>query len=128
MADVSDCGINLMYFPLAEGTEPPRFKDCARHPKVEDPGIVLYYTDQCPFTSYWVPKVLEAAQAHGIPLKAIHITDREEAQKVPAPVTTYALFRDGQFLTQGILSDKKFLTLAGVSDSVAGNKQNATGG
>ena len=128
VADVSDCGINLMYLPLAEGTEPPRFKDCARHPKVEEPGFVLYYTDQCPFTSYWVPKVLEAAQAHSIPLKAIHITDREEAQKIPAPVTTYALFRDGQFLTQGILSDKKFLMLADVSDSVAGNKQNATGG
>ena len=30
------------------------------------------------------------------------------AKKVPAPVTTYALFRDGQFLTQGILSDKNF--------------------
>ena len=50
------------------------------------------------------------------------------AKKVSAPVTTYALFRDGQFLTQGILSDKKFLTLADVSDCVAGNKQNATGG
>ena len=33
---------------------------------------------------------------------------------VPAPVTTYALFRDGQFLTQRIQSDKKFLALAGL--------------
>ncbi len=39
----------------------------------------------------------------------IHITDKESAQKVPAPVTTYALFRNGQFLTQSIQSDKKFL-------------------
>ena len=38
---------------------------------------------------------------------------KESAQNVPAPVTTYALFRDGQFLTQGIQSDKKFLALAG---------------
>ena len=56
----------------------------------------------------------EAARAHQIPLKVIHITDREAAQNVPAPVTTYALFRDGKFLTQGIQSDKKFLALAGV--------------
>ena len=33
---------------------------------------------------------------------------------MPAPVTTYALFKDGEFLTQGIQSDKKFLQLAGV--------------
>ena len=59
-----------------------------------------------------MPRVQEAAREHGIPLKAIRITDRESAQSVPAPVTTYALFRDGQFLTQAIQSDKKFLALA----------------
>ena len=54
------------------------------------------------------------AREHYIPLKVIHITDKKSAQNVPAPVTTYALFRDGTFLTQGIQSDKKFLALAGV--------------
>ena len=116
VADISDCGINLMYLPLADNAAPPRFKDCARHPKVEESGFVLYYTDQCPYTSYWVPRVQETAREHGIPLRVIHITSREEAQRVPAPVTTYALFRDGQFLTQGILSDKKFRKLAGISE------------
>lgn len=114
VADTSDCGITLMYLPFDQGTNPPRFKDCARHPKTEIPGFVVYYTDQCPFTYYWVPRVEEAAREHNIPFRAIHITDREAAQNVPAPVTTYALFRDGQFVTQAIQSDKKFLTLAGV--------------
>ena len=116
VADTSDCGINLMYLPITDNVSLPRFKDCARHPRVEESGFVLYYTDQCPFTYYWVPKVLEIAEEYNIPFKAIHITDREAAQNVPAPVTTYALFRDGQFLTQGILSDKKFLKLAGISE------------
>ena len=116
-ADVSDCGINLMYLPLAQNVEPPKFKDCAKHPKAADGDcFVLYYTDQCPFTCYWVPRVAEAAEKHGIPLKIIHITDRESAQSVPAPVTTYALFKGGKFLTQSIQSDKKFLALAGISD------------
>ena len=114
VADTSDCGITLMYLPFDQGTNPPRFKDCARHPKTEIPGFVVYYTDQCPFTYYWVPRVEEAAREHNIPFRAIHITDREAAQNAPAPVTTYALFRDGQFVTQAIQSDKKFLTLAGV--------------
>lgn len=46
--------------------------------------------------------------------KVIHITDKENAQNVPAPVTTYALFQNGKFLTQAIQSDKKFLALAGI--------------
>ena len=44
----------------------------------------------------------------------IHITDKETARNVPAPVTTYALFCDGKFITHSIQSDKKFLALAGV--------------
>lgn len=85
-----------------------------KQPIVEESGFVLYYTDQCPFTYYWVPRVAEAAEVHHIPLQVIHVTSREQAQNVPSPVTTYVLFRDGKFLTQGIQSDKKFLKLAGV--------------
>ena len=114
LADTSDCGITLQYLPLAPDAEPPRFRECARHAGVAEDGFVLYYTDQCPFTYYWVPRVEEAAREHNIPLKVIHITDKEAAQNMPAPVTTYALFRDGTFVTQGIQSDKKFLALAGV--------------
>ena len=47
-------------------------------------------------------------------MKVIHVTSREQAQSVPAPVTTYALFKDGKFLTQSIQTDKKFLKLAGI--------------
>ena len=115
VADRSDTGITLMYLPFDITVEPPRFKPCAKHPKMDESGFVLYYTDQCPFTYYWVPRVEEAAKEHNIPLKVIHITDKDAAQNVPAPVTTYALFRDGKFLTQAIQSDKKFLTLAGVN-------------
>ena len=116
VADTSDCGITLMYLPLKSTAVPPKFKECAKHPAVEEKGFVLYFTDQCPFTCYWVPRVREAAKAHDIPLKVFHVTDREEAQNVPAPVTTYALFRDGKFVTHAIQSDKKFLALAGVQE------------
>ncbi len=102
-----------MYLPLVPNAKPPKFKECAKHPKTAEEGFVLYYTDQCPYTYYWVPRV-QAAKEHGIPFRAIHITDKESAQNAPAPVTTYALFRGGQFLTQRIQSDKKFLALAGL--------------
>ena len=115
-ADISDCGINLMYLPLASDAEPPKFKECAKHPRADEDGFVLYYTDQCPYTYYWVPRIQEAAKEYGIPLKVIYVTDKETARNVPAPVTAYALFRDGKFLTQSIQSDKKFLALAEMTD------------
>lgn len=115
VADKSDCGITLMYIPLKQDAVPPRFKECAKHPGTDGDGFVLYYTDQCPFTYYWVPVVKAAADEHGIKLTLIHITSRETAQNISSPVTTYALFRDGKFLTHAIQSDKKFLALAEVN-------------
>lgn len=112
VADISDCGITLYYLPLEQNAELPKFRECAKHPEVKERGFVLYYTDQCPFTYYWVPRIEEVSKENNIPLKVIHITCREDAQNVPAPVTTYALFRDGKFLTQAIQSDKKFLKLS----------------
>lgn len=115
-ADTSECGINLMYLPLKPDAAPPKFKECAKHPKIAENGFVLYYTDQCPFTFYWVPKVQETAKEHKIELSVIHITSKEDAQNAPAPVTTYALFKDGEFVTHAIQSDKKFLALAGLKN------------
>ena len=42
-----------------------------------------------------VMRVEAVAEEHSIPLKTIHIISREQAQNTPAPVTTYALFKDG---------------------------------
>ena len=60
-----------------------------------------------------MPRIEETAKEHGIPLSVIHITSKETAQNAPAPVTTYALYRDGEFITQAIQSDKKFFGACG---------------
>lgn len=113
-ADEGANGITLMYLPLVDGAPVPAFKACAKKGTIEEPGYVIYYTDQCPFTYYWVPRVVEVAKEHGIEVKTVHVTDGETARNLPVPVTTYALFRDGEYITHGIQSDKKFLKLAGV--------------
>jgi len=113
-ADETDCGITLMYMPLMDNVLPPRFKDCAKKLKITEKGWVIYYTDQCPFTFNWIPRIIQVAKDNGIDLKTIHITTKEQAQNMTAPVTTYAAFKDGTFVTHSILSDKKFLDLAKV--------------
>lgn len=114
VADETETGINLLYLPLCEDAVVPKFRECAKHPEAKEEGYVIYYTDQCPFTCYWVPRVVEAAAEHGIEIKTVHITDKETARNMTAPVTTYALFKDGKFVTQSIQSDKKFFKLAGI--------------
>ena len=111
VADEADNGIQLWYLPFSAAAKPPRLKECARHPHVEGLGYVLYYTSQCPFNAKYVPQVEAAAKARQIPFRAVHLGTREEAQSAPTPVTTYALFRDGQYLTNEQMNEARFLKL-----------------
>ena len=52
------------------------------------------------------------ARENGIAFRAYHITDRETAQNAPSPITTYALFHDGEYVTNEQMNDRKFLKLA----------------
>ena len=113
VCDEADNGIQLWYLPLSPDAEPPRFKDCARHPRVNGEGYVLFYTSQCPFNAKYVPIVEQTAREHAIPFRAIHIGSREQAQNSPSPVTTYALFYNGEYLTNEQMNAAKFLKLAG---------------
>ena len=113
VCDVADNGIQLWYLPFEEAAEVPRFKICAKNPHIDEKGYVLYYTSQCPFNAKYVPIVEQTAKDNGIPFQAIHIESREEAQNAPTPVTNYALFQDGVYVTNEQMNDTKFLKLGG---------------
>lgn len=111
VCDEADNGIQLWYLPFAPDAAKPCFKECARHPHVGENGYVLYYTSQCPFNAKYVPLVEATAKEHGVPFKSVHLESKEDAQNAPTPVTTYALFCDGEYLTNEQMNDKKFIKL-----------------
>lgn len=113
VCDEADNGIQLWYLPFEKNSEKPEFKECAKHPKSEGEGYVLYYTNQCPFTARYVPVVEKTAEEIGVPFRSVHIETKEQAQNAPTPITTYALFYNGEYQTNEILNDKRFLKLAG---------------
>lgn len=84
-----------------------------KHPRIDEKGYVLYYTNQCPFNAKYVPVLEETAEKNGISFKTVKIENKEEAQNAPTPITTYALFYDGEYVTNEQMNDKKFLKLAG---------------
>lgn len=111
VCDEADNGIQLWYLPFAENASLPEFKECAKHPHIQEKGYALYYTSQCPFNAKYVPIVEEVARENGVPFRAIHLQSKEEAQNAPTPVTTYALFYNGEYLTNEQMNDKKFLKI-----------------
>ena len=111
VCDEADNGIQLWYLPFSEKYEKPSFKSCAKHPHIDEKGYVLYYTSQCPFNAKYVPVVEQTAKDNNIPFKAVHIESREEAQSAPTPITTYALFYNGEYIGNEQMNEARFLKL-----------------
>lgn len=112
VADTAEPNFTLMYLPFEENAPVPKFREQAKRPHISENGFVLYYTNGCPFTAKYVPVIEACAEQNGIPFKSIHIESREAAQNAPAAWTNYALFYNGEYVTNEILSEKKFLALA----------------
>jgi GNAT superfamily N-acetyltransferase len=111
-ADTAEPFFTLLYLPLKEDANAPRFKDCAKAPHIDGKGFVILSTAGCPFTAKYVPLIEQVAKEHGIPCKSVLLDTREKAQNAPVAWTTYALFHDGAYVTNEIQSEKKFLALA----------------
>lgn len=111
VCDEADNEIQLWYLPFSNNAVKPQFKECAKHPHIEEKGYVLYYTNQCPFNAKYVPVLTNIAKERNIQFKAIKLETKEDAQNAPTPITTYALFLDGDYLTNEQMNDKRFIKL-----------------
>ncbi len=111
VCDEAENGIQLWYLPFSKGAEKPKFRDCAKKARIDEKGHVLYYTSQCPFNAKYVPIVEKTAKEQNVPFKAIHIENKADAQNAPTPITTYALFFDGKYITNEQMNDTKFIKL-----------------
>ena len=112
VADEADNGVQLWCLPFDGSADKPTFKECAKHPRTDEQGYVLYYTNQCPFNAKYVPIVEQTAKENGIPFRTIKLETVEAARSAPTPITTYALFYNGGYVTHEQMNDKRFLRLA----------------
>ena len=59
----------------------------------------------------YLPYAVEVAKEREVPFQATRLETKEEAQNAPTPVTTYALFYNGEYVTNEQMNDKRFIKL-----------------
>lgn len=111
ISDESNNGIQLWYLSFNSEKILPKFKECAKKPHINDMGYVLFYTNQCPFNAKYVPILEQISREKSIPFKSIHVKTKEEAQNLPTPISSYALFYNGEYVTNEMMNDSRFLKL-----------------
>ncbi|WFA08940.1 N-acetyltransferase [Tissierella sp. Yu-01] len=108
VGDTALPSFELLYLPFDDSAPVPKFNSQAKEGVIAEKGLVLYYSHQCPHTAKYVPLIAEVANQHGVKLELRKIETTQEAQNMPSPWATYSLFYHGNFVTNEILSEKKF--------------------
>ena len=94
-------GFSLLAMKFDDSAENPTFNESVKSGECPDKkGIVVYYSNRCPFAEFHAHESLvEAAEKRNLPLKIIKLKTMEEAQHAPSPATIFSLFLDGKFMT-----------------------------
>ncbi|MCW6075033.1 N-acetyltransferase [Clostridium sporogenes] len=111
ICDIAEPYYELLYLPFDENGVKPKFKECCKNATINEKGIVLYYSNQCPHTDKYAPLIKEIAQLKKVKFSLIKYESKQQAHNAPSPFTTYSLFYDGKFVTNEILSENKFKKL-----------------
>lgn len=94
-------GFSLLALKINTAAPDPSFNVCVKSGECEDKeGLVVYYTNRCPFAEYHVHNsLISAAASKDLPLKIIKLETMEQAQAAPTPATIFSLFYNGKFVT-----------------------------
>ncbi|HAA22568.1 MAG TPA: GNAT family N-acetyltransferase [Cytophagales bacterium] len=105
-------GFSLLALKLDDTASDPQFKESVKSGQCPDQeGIVVYYSNRCPFAEFHAKESLaETAAKRNLPLKVIKLKTMEEAQNCPSPATIFSMFLDGQFMTTdlGVCMDSRY--------------------
>ena len=117
IVDSIPSGFSLIRLDFGSSDTTPCFNESTREGTCpEHKGIVVYYSNRCPYSEYHVNQSLvETAKNRKLPLKAIKLETMEQAQSCPSPATIFSLFLDGQFITTDIsvCMDSRFDKIVG---------------
>lgn len=97
-------GFRLLSMKLDRAAKDPSFSESAKEGVCPiKNGIVVYYSNRCPFTEYQVNTCLvNTAIERDIPLTIVKIETREQAISLPTPGTIFSLFYKGKFVTTDV--------------------------
>lgn len=97
-------GFSLLVKKINPNAENPFFNETVKsEDAVNKTGLVVYFSNRCPFSEYHVTTSLtETATKRNIPLEIIKLDSFEKAQSAPTPATIFSLFFNGRFITTDI--------------------------
>jgi len=102
--DQTKSGFSLLTLKMNKDASDPKFKESVLREELEDKNdLMVYYSNRCPFTEYYIKEILpETAAKRNLDLKIIKLETLEQAQSAPTPASIFSLFYKGKFVTTDV--------------------------
>lgn len=112
VCDNTDSGFCLLVKKFNKNAENPVFNESVRRGECDEKnGVVVYYSNRCPFTEFHVnTSLIETLKKRDIQLKIIKFVNNEQTLNSPSPATIFSLFYNGKFITTdlSVCMDSRF--------------------
>ena len=82
-----------------DGAEPPQFAPGVKRQTISNDGLVVYFSDQCPFIPQRAEKLRSYCTERGIPADFRHVDSLEMAKSLPCVFNNWAVFWNGRLAT-----------------------------
>ncbi len=92
----------------------PRFSENAREQNVKEDGIVIYYTNQCPYTKYCLIEIEQVCKEENLKLTLYKIDSVEKAKSLPFVINNFCVFKDGEYITHEVVNASRFRKYIGI--------------
>ena len=113
VCDLADPYFELMVLKNNPKEDNPVLKICAKSLKPSSlNGLVIYYSNGCPFTEYYIKETERLSNEKGLAFKAIKVATKEDAQNLPIAFSIHSVFLNGAFIGQEMLTESRFNKVA----------------
>lgn len=89
-------------------SEKPKFSEKIRENKIDEEGVVIYYTNQCPYINDCILEIEGVCAEENMNLKLIHLKTLKEAKDSPVLLNNFAVYYNGDFITHELLNKNRF--------------------
>jgi len=97
-------GFSLLAKKIKKDAKDPKFNKSVKSGECPDKnGIVVYYSNRCPYSEFHAEgSLVETAKKRKLLLKVIKLKTMKQAQSAPSPATIFSLFYNGKFITTDV--------------------------
>ncbi|HPF82648.1 MAG TPA: GNAT family N-acetyltransferase [Bacilli bacterium] len=84
--------------------EKPKFTESVKLMSISDSGIIIYYTNQCPYVENCIKETNEYIEETKKDIRLIKIDSLEKAKNVPCIFNNWAVFNNQKFISNTLLN------------------------